>query len=134
MATDHPAASPLPSVSHSAFAQLLRADTDQAVDESPEAAENRRRAAAELASIFELRENGAFQWFMESFIDTPYRNSRNAFRSSSTPVDKLAQLHTRYVALREIKASMLEREIAHRELISPNDPEVAHLREQLELL
>lgn len=107
------------------------------VDVNSEAAEeNRRRAAAEISTIFELNGDRNFQWFIREFIDGPYTKAFDALRSQTMRMEgeTLETVQARYVALREVKVGMLEREIAHRELIDPRDEEISRLRERLSRL
>lgn len=108
------------------------------VEENPDAAqaiaENRATASAELAMIFELKESVAHQWFLEQFIAGPFRDASDALKSANTKLEELAAVQTRYVTLRPIMAGIIEREIAHRDQLDPNDQEVFRLRERLRLL
>ncbi len=108
---------------------IARLKPEDFVELSPEAQENRARAADELSSIYELRQSGAFQWFMAAFIDGPHRDALETLKNPHTA--DLVNARTRYLALREIKVALLEREIQHRELMTPADEEIPRLREQL---
>lgn len=96
--------------------------------------DNRANAARELEMIEELLASRAFQWFETEFIDKPYAASFEALRSKFTKPEDLASVQQTYVALREIKSGCAERELAHRELISPTDPVIAVLRSKLAAL
>jgi hypothetical protein len=48
--------------------------------------------------------------------------------------ETLEGVQATYSALREVKVGMLEREIAHRELLNPRDEEIPRLRERLSRL
>jgi hypothetical protein len=106
------------------------------IDDSPEAENNRMRAAAEISAIFELNKDRNFQWFMREFIDRPYNAAFDALRNPlmRQKDDTLEVIQAKYVALREVKVGMLEREIAHRELLNPRDEEIPRLRERLSRL
>ena len=105
--------------------------TEPDPNESDEAVSNRQRAAAEISMIFELKDSVAFQWFEREFIDAAYSRAFEALRSPHVKPEELPKLQTTYLALREVKAGMIEREIAHRELIDPHDEQVTELREKL---
>jgi hypothetical protein len=106
------------------------------IDDSPEAENNRMRAAAEISAIFELNKDRNFQWFMREFIDRPYNAAFDALRNPlmRQKDDTLEVIQAKYVALRDVKVGMLEREIAHRELLNPRDEEIPRLRERLSRL
>lgn len=103
-------------------------------DDSDAAKENRERAGRELAMIEELKANTAFRWFMAEFIDTPFKASFDAFRDETVEDADFWTVRRTYNALRKVKAAIIEREIAHREQISENDPDVKVLRAQLAAL
>lgn len=102
-------------------------------DSSADAEANRLRAAGEISAIFELNENGDFQWFMREFIDGPYEQAFLKLRDprARLPEESLEMVQVTYFALRQVKSGMLEREIAHRELLNPRDEEIPRLRERL---
>jgi hypothetical protein len=130
------AAEPIKAVAPATFIrEMANPESDPAKD-SPEAVENRRRAGAEISMIFELKDSRAFQWFMSEFIDKPYREAFDKLRDPRLrqKEESLETIQTNYVALRAVKAGMIEREIAHREQIDTNDPEVVRLRELLAAL
>lgn len=131
MEQSHTSAEPLAQISVPA---LIRALDQQGPASSPEAEDNRKRAAAEITMIFELKESRAFRWYEKEFVDKLYRAAFEALRSPHTKADDLSALRTTYLALRGVKAGLIEREIAHREQISPGDPEISVLREQLAAL
>lgn len=116
-------------------AQLIRTMIGNEAEpaKSAEALDNRKRAADELTMIFELRGSAAFRWFQKEFIDARYQETFDALRDPAMrlPGETLECVQARYLALRKVKAGILEREIAHRELISPTDTEIAVLREEL---
>lgn len=105
-------------------------------DSSADAEANRRRAAIEISAIFELSENPDFKWFMREFIDGPYEQAFLKLRDprARLPEESLEMVQVTYFALRQAKAGMLEREIAHRELLDPRDEEIPRLRQKLSLL
>jgi hypothetical protein len=79
------------------------------VDVNSEAAEeNRRRAAAEISTIFELNGDRNFQWFVREFIDGPYTKAFDALRNQTMRMEG--------------------------ELIDPRDEEIPRLRERLSRL
>jgi hypothetical protein len=92
---------------------------------------NRDRAAAELSMIFELRDARAFQWFMAEFFDKPFREASEAYRSPTTDEADMPKVRARYLALKEVKSGILEREINHRRKMDPNDTEIFRLEQQL---
>jgi hypothetical protein len=108
-----------------------RADVD-----SEAAHENRLRAAAEISSIFELKANRDFQWFVREFIDKGYDEAFRKLRMPNARMEgeTLESVQMTYAALREVKVGMLEREIAHRELLNPRDEEIPRLRTLLDRL
>jgi hypothetical protein len=127
------AAVPLEPVQMSVLASKLR-DPFPGIDIEPasnEALENQTRARGEIASIFELKDNRAFQWFETEFIDKPYQEAFEALRSPYTKAADLAVVQLTYVTLRKIKVGLIEREIAHREQLDPNDALIPQLRERL---
>jgi hypothetical protein len=125
-------AEPIKKVEPADLVRQLSVEPDPA--ESPEAKENRARAAAEISMIFELKDSAAYKWFEREFIDGPYRRAFDELRSPHVKQEDLPKLQTTYVALRAIKVGMLEREIAHREQIDPSDVEIARLRDELSRL
>jgi hypothetical protein len=104
--------------------------------DSPEAIENRQRAANETSMIFELKDNRAFQWFEREFIQTAYAEAFAKLRDPNLrlPEESLQNIQMTYVALRKVRVGMLEREIIHRELLDPNDSALPRLREKLAAL
>lgn len=96
--------------------------------------ENRTNAARELEMITELVGSTAFQWFEKEFIDAPYAKAFEALRSKHTKIEDFSDVRSTYNALQQIKADMVQREITHRELISPGDPRLAFLRMKLAAL
>jgi hypothetical protein len=98
---------------------------------SPQAQQNRDRAAAELSMIFELRDARSFQWFMAEFFEKPFIEASQAYRSDDTPEEDLPKVRARYMALKTVKAGILEREIAHRRLMDPSDAEIFRLEQRL---
>lgn len=98
---------------------------------SPQAQQNRDRAAAELSMIFELRDARSFQWFMAEFFDKPFIEASQAYRSDDTKDEDLSKVRARYMALKDVKKGILEREIAHRRLMDPNDTEIFRLEQRL---
>lgn len=127
------AAEPLKPIKTSVALRQLSQEPPKPSD-SPEAKENRLRASAEVSMIFELKDLVAFQWFEKEFIDKAYRNAFDALRSPHVKPEDLPKLQTTYVALRKVKAGLIEREIAHRELLDPTDDQLATLRETLSRL
>lgn len=127
------AAEPLKSVSPTQFIKEFVNPETQPDPNSPEAVENRARAAQEISMIFELKDLVSFKWFIAEFIDKPYRAAFDALRDPRLRQDNetLENIQQRYVALRAVRVGMLEREIAHREQITPNDSFLHALREQL---
>lgn len=99
-------------------------------------AENREHAAAEISSIFKLKDDSDFQWFVKQFIDPEYDKAFLALRNPAMrqPGETLELVQARYVALREVKVGMLERELSHRSLLDPNDQEVLRLRKEIDRL
>lgn len=129
------AAEPLTPVKPSTFVrQSLQPEPDP--NDSPEAQENRQRAAGEISMIFELKDNRAFQWFEKEFIDVAYQEAFDKLRNPTLRQkdESLELIQAQYVVLRKVKAGRLEREIAHRELLDANDEEIALLRSALERL
>jgi hypothetical protein len=101
---------------------------------SPEAESNRTLAASELSAIFELIGLGSFQWFMHEFVNGPFLEARRALHDPSIRSNDLRDVQVRYLALKSIVGALLEREIAHRELLTPGDEQLPMLREKLILL
>lgn len=97
---------------------------------------NDLRAAAELAMINELKQSAAFQWFEAEFIDKPYAASFDALRAEATTEDDAfwRRINAKYVALREVKSGMIQREIVHLKRISPIEPAIAALTQHLRTL
>ena len=131
-----PVHQPLKSVSPKELLSQLKIETVGEGDPelSPEAEANRLQAASELSAIFELANLGSFQWFLAEFINEPFQEARRIFHDSSTPEAGLPEARTRYLTLRNIAAALLEREIMHRELLTPTNTELPLLREKLSLL
>ncbi len=104
--------------------------------EQPEAIENRQRAAAEISMIFELKDSSPFNWFMREFVDKPYQEAFDKLRDPRLlrKDESLEIIQQRYVALRAVRVGMIEREIAHREQIDPNDEQISELRRLLSSL
>lgn len=98
------------------------------------AKDNQQHAARELEMITELLSSRAFEWFEAEFIGKPYATAFASLRSKHTRPEDLPGIQQTYIALREIKAGMIERELAHRELISPADPRNTFLRSKLDAL
>lgn len=132
------AAEPLQSLSPKELIRSLglkEATQPEGEELSPEAKENRLHAAKEISLIFELRNNRAFEWFEHEFIDKPYWEARRGLMNvAEADRGDLPRIQTTYAALKQVKIGMLEREIAHREQINPNDEQIAILRERLALL
>jgi hypothetical protein len=124
------AAEPLTPVSPASLIRSLKTPEEEA-SESPEAIENRQRAATEIAMIFELKDSRAFQWFVEQFLDSEYGKAFEALRSPYTKHHEIADVQKQYVVLRKVKVGMLEREIAHREQLDPGDEMLPVLRSKL---
>jgi hypothetical protein len=129
------AAEPLKPVPTATLVRVLNspeADPGSAQD-SPEAQDNRQRASNEISMIFELKDSRAFQWFMREFIESAYQQAFDELRNPALRQKdvKLEDVQTRYVALRQVRVGMVEREIAHREQLDPNDEEIKRLREKL---
>src|SRR4051812_14446089 len=59
---------------------------------SPQAQQNRDRAAAELSMIFELRDARSFQWFMAEFFEKPFIEASQAYRSDDTSAEDLPKV------------------------------------------
>jgi hypothetical protein len=127
-------AEPIEPLLAGALLRQLNPESDPA--DSEEAKENRAAAAREISMIFELKDLTAFKWFEKEFIDKPYQASFDALRDPRLREknETLENIQQRYVALRAVKVGMLEREIAHREQIAPNDVEIPRLRAELERL
>jgi hypothetical protein len=106
------------------------------IADSGTAKENRENAAAEISSIFQLQGDPNFQWFVKTFIDPEYDKAFAALRNPAVrqPGETLELVQARYVALREVKVGMMERELAHRELLDPNDQQIAKLRQEIDRL
>lgn len=98
------------------------------------AKENRTNAARELEMITELTGSAAFQWFEKEFIDAPYAKAFEALRSKRTKPEDFPDVRSTYNALQAIKADMIQREITHRELLSPTDPRISFLLGKLAAL
>lgn len=132
------AAEPLPSLSPKELIRNLGLEEAAQPEEelSDEAKENRLRAAKEISLIFELHNSRAFEWFEKEFIDKPYWEARRKLMGwvSDFKPGELEKTQVTYAALKQVKVGMLEREIAHREQINPNDEQIAILREKLALL
>lgn len=124
------AAEPTPRVNPNTLVGRLKG-AERVQDNDEAAAENRARAAAEISMIFELKDSTAFKWFEEEFIDKPYRASFDALRDPSTPIEELPTVRARYAALKAVKIGIIEREIAHRDQLDPNDPERLRLWQQV---
>lgn len=101
---------------------------------SADAKENKIRAEHELAMIEELRNNAAFRWFEEEFINKPYLASFDALRDEYTAEDDLPKIRATYSAFRKVKVAIFEREIAHRAQLLENDPEIPRLNRELRSL
>jgi hypothetical protein len=128
-------AEPLPTVEPRTLIRNLQG-AERVATTSVDAEANRLRAAAEIAAIFELNENRTFQWFIREFIDKPYQEAFRKLRLPNARMEgeSLEGVQMTYSAMREVKVGMLEREIAHRELLNPNDEEIPRLRQKLSLL
>lgn len=124
------AVEPLEPVEASVLVSRLRSITPDE-NKSPEADSNRKQAAAEVSMIFELRDNRAFQWFETEFIDKEYLEAFSKLRSPHTKPEELHDVQVKYIALRAVKVGLVEREIAHRELMNSNDEQIPRLRERL---
>ena len=132
MEQSHKAAEPLKPIKPAALIRALEADEDEmAAQQSPEAEANRQRAASEISMIFELKESTAFKWYQKEFVERLYLHAFNALRSPDVKPEDLQKLQTTYLAMREVKAGMLEREITHREQLNPKDEEIPRLRDEL---
>ena len=103
----------------------------------PDAKErNVQFAQDELGHIATLRQNAAFQWFSATCIERGFKQSRETLEE----VD-LAQLSPRATARllsvfqtwRVIARWLDEREIEHRRLLNPKDPELEMIRARLDL-
>jgi hypothetical protein len=129
------AAEPLKPVEPKTFVRNLTG-AERVVTDDADAEANRQRAAAEISAIFELKDNRNFQWFMREFIDRQYGEAFQKLRIPSARMENesLESVQMTYSALREVKVGMLEREIAHRELLNPRDEEIPRLRERLSRL
>lgn len=126
------AAEPLKSIPMSEILRRFREESPMPEEPaSREAAENQTRARAEIASIFELKESRAFQWYEKEFIDKSYQEAFDKLRDSSTKSDELVAVRLVYILMRGIKVGLIEREIAHRETLDPADEEIKRLREKL---
>lgn len=125
------AAEPIKMVKASDLVRTLKPAVGAAPELSPQAQKNRDRAAAEIAMIFELRDARAFQWFMAEFFDKPFNEASEAYRSSDTPEEDLPKVRARYLALKAVKAGIIEREIAHRRMMDPSDAEIFRLEQRL---
>lgn len=97
---------------------------------------NKENAGRELSMIEALKESEAFKWFEAEFIEKLYRASFDALRAEATTDNDAAwrRINARYVALRGVKAGMIEREIVHRRKINPKDPTIEVLRQTLAAL
>jgi hypothetical protein len=119
----------------------LRTDRDAFLEAVPEETanaikNNREHAQQEISMIFELNESQAFRWFMEEFVIPEYDRVFGQLRGIGEPPkpEDLPAIQVRYATLRGIRIGMLEREIAHRSRLDPNDSEIPRLREKLNLL
>lgn len=126
------AAEPIKQLSVAELASMGKAA--ERVKESATAQENRQLAAQELAMIFELKENRPYKWFEAEFIDKPFQEAREKLRSPETKPEELPVAHQRYLALKEVKAGMLEREIGWRKALDRTDSEIARLQMKLDAL
>lgn len=126
------AAEPIKTVKASDLVRTLKSPAVGAPPQlSPQAQQNRDRAAAELSMIFELRDARSFQWFMAEFFDKPFIEASQAYRSDDTAEEDLSKVRARYMALKAVKAGIIEREIAHRRLMDPSDAEIFRLEQRL---
>lgn len=129
--TEHPEnPDPLPSLSASELLNLVRARKGEAADPVEQA--NEIRAANELASIYSLKNNPDFTWFMRTFLQPAYQKQFDALRSPTT--SNLTEVQSAYHALRDVLTGMLNSEIVHRTLLNPNDEEIPRLTRQMEAL
>ena len=132
-------AEPLPPVKPSVALKRMAMDeaaVEPAPEQSPEAIDNSTRAKAEIATIFELKDSGAFNWFFSEFVEKPYQDAFNKLRDPRLRQkdETLENIQQRYIALREVRIGMLEREIAHREQLDDDDGQIYDLRRLLNSL
>jgi hypothetical protein len=128
-------AEPIQQISPGELSRRLK-EPGMEVADTVTARENREHAASEISSIFALQGNPDFQWFVREFIDPEYDKAFAALRNPAVrqPGETLELVQARYVALREVKVGMMERELAHRQLLDPNDQEVLRLRKEIDRL
>lgn len=115
-------------------AQLTRTLKKPEADELPGQKANRQLALDQLGMMAEIQNSPAFKWFMQTFVDEPFKASFEALRSEHTREEEMPQVRSRYQALKSIKAGIIEREAVWREALDPSDTEIARLRERLEWL
>ena len=128
-------AAPIETISPGELSRRLK-EKGTEVAETGTQIENRDHAGSEIASIFRLNGDPDFQWFMKQFIDPEYDRAFVALRNPAMREagDTLEVVQARYVALREVKVGMLERELAHRTLLDPNDQVIPRLRREIDRL
>jgi hypothetical protein len=129
------AAEPIETISPGELSRRLKEPGVEVVDTGTQG-ENRQHAAGEIASIFRLKGDSDFQWFVTQFIDPEYDKAFAALRNPAMRQkdETLETVQARYMALREVKIGMMERELAHRSLLDPNDQEVFRLRKEIDRL
>lgn len=99
--------------------------------ESATAQENRVLAGQELSMIFELNDSRAYQWYEAEFVEKVFQEARDRFLSPDTLPAEMPDARSRYLALKEVKKGMLEREIGWRTYLDPSDQEIGRLQMKL---
>jgi hypothetical protein len=129
-------AEPIQSITPGELSRRMREPGLEVAEISEDAQANRDHASQEISSIFRLQGDPDFQWFMREFVNPEYDKAFAALRNPAMrqPGESLELVQARYLALREVKIGMLERELGHRELLDPNDQEVFRLRQEIDRL
>lgn len=120
MSDEAKAAKPLPTRSDREIAEIVGRTATE---------DNQKHATSELAMIFELRDNRSFQWFEQQCIVKKYEELEQAWKDpSQKDAGEISKIREKFLLVREIYLWLIQREIQHRETISPGDSEIIRLR------
>jgi hypothetical protein len=108
--------------------------TETTIDDDPAAKQrNKERARNERSHIETLRQNTSFQWFYDSCIERGFQESRRLLEADDADDEELPKLAAAFRVMRGIARWMDARELEHRRLENPNDPQIAVIRARLDL-